>query len=272
MKYGYAYKTSDGVRHEAQIEASSREEVFALLRAQGIRAIKVVASDGSKANGEVRGVRRRVLVASVLTAGVAAGALAFWLGQGRRPSPMPAAPAPTRIAAALPRQEIAGDRLRLAEAGDALFAHRAERFLARFAEPGVAVKVSPDEVPAPDEFLACLDTPIRYADDELTEAIDLKRMVVGMKNELSAYLKGGGGVPDYLRELFRRQSLEAERKAKAARHLNELLKDDDAAALKTAYDYYLKANAQLHAMGIAPLPMPYALLNYQSTIDEEIER
>ena len=52
MKYTYAYKTSDGVRHEAAMEASSREEVFEALRAQGIKAIKVVAADGSKANGE----------------------------------------------------------------------------------------------------------------------------------------------------------------------------------------------------------------------------
>ena len=52
MKYTYAYKTSDGVRHEDAMDASSREEVFVALRARGIRAIKVVAEDGSKANGE----------------------------------------------------------------------------------------------------------------------------------------------------------------------------------------------------------------------------
>ncbi len=51
MKFTYAYKTSDGKRHEAAIEAVSREEVFATLRARGIKAIKVVAEDGSRANG-----------------------------------------------------------------------------------------------------------------------------------------------------------------------------------------------------------------------------
>jgi len=54
MKYTYAYKTSNGARHEAAMEAESREAVFAALRARGIKAIKVVAADGSKANGEVR--------------------------------------------------------------------------------------------------------------------------------------------------------------------------------------------------------------------------
>lgn len=62
MKYTYAYKTSDGERHEDTMEGSSREDVFAALRAKGIKAIKVVAADGSKANGEVRGIRHRVVV------------------------------------------------------------------------------------------------------------------------------------------------------------------------------------------------------------------
>ena len=52
MNYTYAYKTSDGVRHEASMDAESREAVFEALRAEGIRPIKVVAADGSKANGE----------------------------------------------------------------------------------------------------------------------------------------------------------------------------------------------------------------------------
>ena len=54
MKYTYAYKTSDGMRHEASMDAPSREAVFEALRAEGIRPIKVVAADGSKANGSSR--------------------------------------------------------------------------------------------------------------------------------------------------------------------------------------------------------------------------
>ena len=42
MRYTYAYKTSDGVRHEATMNASSREEVFSELR-------KRVKSDIEKA-------------------------------------------------------------------------------------------------------------------------------------------------------------------------------------------------------------------------------
>ena len=41
MRFTYTYKTSDGVRHEAEIEARTRDDAFAALRAQGIRPIRV---------------------------------------------------------------------------------------------------------------------------------------------------------------------------------------------------------------------------------------
>ena len=79
MRYTYAYKTSDGARHEAAMDAESREAVFESLRAQGIKAIKVVAADGSKANGEIRGVRKRIVAAVSATAAVIAGAAVYFL-------------------------------------------------------------------------------------------------------------------------------------------------------------------------------------------------
>ena len=76
MKYTYAYKESNGTRHEEFMEAPSREAVFAALREKGIKAIKVVAADGSKANGEVRGYRLR----TVVLVGVIAAVLGFVVG------------------------------------------------------------------------------------------------------------------------------------------------------------------------------------------------
>ena len=73
MRYTYAYKTPDGVRHEDSMDASSREEVFVELRKRGIKAIKVVASDGSKANGETKFVIRKRFVLIALAAGLAGG-------------------------------------------------------------------------------------------------------------------------------------------------------------------------------------------------------
>ena len=83
MRYTYAYKTPDGVRHEAAMEASSREEVFAALRQRGIRPIKVVAADGSKANGEIRGVRKRAAAAAAVAAALLAGGGVYFLAPDR---------------------------------------------------------------------------------------------------------------------------------------------------------------------------------------------
>lgn len=76
MRFTYFYKTSDGTRHKGRVDAVSREEAFSLLRQRGIRAIKVVSDCGSKANGEVKFVMRKRLVAASLAAGLLAGAVA----------------------------------------------------------------------------------------------------------------------------------------------------------------------------------------------------
>ncbi len=84
MKYTYAYKTSDGARHEAAMDAESREAVFESLRSQGIKAIKVVAVDGSKANGEVRGVRSRTVAVISIAAAALAGGIVYLMVQSRQ--------------------------------------------------------------------------------------------------------------------------------------------------------------------------------------------
>ena len=134
MKYTYAYKTSDGVRHEDSMNAASREEVFAELRKRGIKAIKVVAADGSKANGEVKGVRKRVVAAFVALATIVVGTLAFF--SGTRTAAVVAA----NSAAVSPRHQIYGDPaiMEAFERGDfgEVFSRDGDKMLAIFAHPG----------------------------------------------------------------------------------------------------------------------------------------
>ena len=242
------------------MDAESRDAVFAALRAKGIRAIKVTAADGSKANGEIRGVRKRVLAASVVAAALAAGALAFVVAN------RDAEGLTFRVTAArpLPRQEIHGDRSRIDGAAEKLFATKAERFLARFAEPGRAFSAPECDWPSKAEFEAVLGRPVRIAENEFTEHIDLKRMVEWMKREMRGYLRGSGYVSGYVRDLMKRQQMEIDQREKFRKHLDELvsqgLKASDPSGLSTAYGYWLKANAQLQSMGIHPLPLPDALI------------
>ena len=315
MNFTYTYRSSDGERHTAEIEAESRDAAFARVRAElGIKPIKVVAA-GDHATGEGSGKsaaspRWGVIPVIAFIASVLFIALAVWWFGGRGATALPVSaqepttytvntpqgPVTLQAAEPLPRQMIPGNRQRIEGDRDSIFTNTAERLLSRFAEPGRAVATPADTKPTEAEFRACLREPIRVASNELTEHIDLKRIVSGMKREMRAYLAGGGTVDGYLAELEKRQKLEVSYRERAEQKLNELLSDvngqaarstgDDGRdkrdspagrassgntsdALKAAYAYWLKANAQLQAMGIYPLALPDALRSYQMSLDIE---
>ena len=309
MKFTYTYRSSDGERHTAEIEAESRDAAFAKIRTElGIKPIKVVAEeDGSgksaaSPNSSARtqlsgagGSRSRATVwgAAILAAIllVVLGGVAWWMRSPNHESPatnreLPAAnsdqpitvstpqgPVTLSVATPLPRQAIPGDRQRIEGARNGIFTNAAERLLARFAELGRAVAAPEGEKPTEADFAACLRVPIRLASNELTEHIDLKRIVTGMKREMRAYLAGGGTIDGYLAELEKRQKLEVSYRENAERRLNDMLNGQDARSasgrdsLKAAYAYWLKANAQLQAMGIYPLALPDSLRSYQMSLD-----
>ena len=293
MRFTYTYRSSDGQRHTAEIEAESRDAAFATIRRElGIKPIKVVAA-GDHATGDGSGKRAAsprwgafLVIALIVTALLIALAAWWWL-EGRGPTAQPAgeldalpyqAPTPQgatshTAATPLPRQMIPGDRQRIEGAVGSL-KHPAERLLARFAEPGRAVAALPDERPTEAEFAACLREPIKVAGTDFTEAVDLKRIVTGMKREMRAYIAGGGTTEQYLSELVKRQKLEISYRENAERRLGELLNGERGSdhpkpetrnqKLQAAYGYWLKANASLKSMGIYELPLPDALQGYQA--------
>ena len=250
MKYRYAYKTSDGVRHEASIEAENRDSVFEALRAQGIRPIKVVAADGSKANGE----EVKVKVRGALLA--AAGGLVVF-----------AAVLAAFILLVLPRSSgstsVSGlDQTRRYPIGDAaiiekgiltgwdnVFEHEGDRFLASFAVPGVKAAQRNTTV---KELASALDRRISPNDDDGLEAKQIKAIVEGMKREAHAYITAGGNVVKYGKRLAERQDAEIavyERiktdleRAKATMRGNALI------------DYWETQNNKLRNLGIRPITL-----------------
>ncbi len=277
MKYCYAYKSSDGVRHEAEIDAASRDEAFEILRKDGIRPIKVVAADGSKANGEVRvlGIPRKVVFGAVVMTAVAAAAITWIAGKHGRNANMPTTPAVPaqsgmlrRVAMPLPRQEIHGNRRRLEIAPTNLFDTAIETYLSKFSEPGrevTGVDSPPDDDLRVKELLAVLDVPIHFADDEYTEFVDLKRITAGIKKEMADFIRGGNTPGEYFKALEERQRIEVSHRAKAENRLKEMV--STSAEPAQAYDFWLKANAQLQSMGIYPLPLPDTLRDYQFNLN-----
>ncbi len=290
MRFAYTYRSSDGQRHTAEIEAESRDAAFAKVRSElGIKPIKVVAA-GDHAAGEGSGKSAASprwgvfpVIALIVTIALIALVVWWWLsGRGATaPAQEPAAytvntpqgPVTLRVAEPLPRQMIPGNRQRIEDDRDNVFTNAAERLLARFAEPGRTVAAPKGEQPTEADFAACLREPIRVASSELTEHIDLKRIVSGMKREMRAYIAGGGTIDGYLAELEKRQKLEVSYRERAEQKLNDMLNGQDARSpggrdsLKAAYAYWLKANAQLQAMGIYPLALPDSLRSYQMSLD-----
>ena len=307
MKFTYTYRSSDGQRHTAEIEAESRDAAFARVRTElGIKPIKVVAAEGESGAGRAanvaaapRGGVWRLVAAAVLFAAVFGGVV-WWMQRPNRESQTangeqtaagqdqpitvatPQGPVTLSVATPLPRQAIPGDRRKIEEAvaqerDPPVFRFAAERWLARFAEPGRqppatgGTPVAPDAAkmaaphtsrPASADFEPALREPIRIASTDFTEVVDLKRIVTGMKREMRAYIAGGGTVEQYLAELEKRQRLEISYRDNAERRLNDMLNGQDARSpsgrdsLKTAYDYWRKANAQLQALSVWSQPLP----------------
>ena len=207
MKYTYAYKTSDGTRHEATMVAKSRVEVFAELRKQGIKAIKVVAADGSKANGEIHGVRKRVVAALVAFVALGVGLLSYF--SGTRSSGDLGGSEAAAFATGQDRRQVIGDAA-IIEKGirngwSDVFRLEGERFLASFAIPGVKAG---QRNTSEKEFSAALENKCAVNDSDSLEARQIKAMVEGMKNEARRYLAAGGSIIEYGKRLTERQDAE----------------------------------------------------------------
>jgi len=231
VRYVYVYKTSDGVRHEESIKAASREEVFETLRRQGIKAIKVVAADGSKANGEVivRGIRKRIVVCIVVIAALVAGILSYRAGRS------------AQIAETSPRHWI--------ENVDVCFDRPSERLLACFARPGVEMRES--EIPLVDaafveDFEAALRTSLRIMPEDTPDAVELKRIVEGLKAEARLHLRGGRDYESVIRYFIQRQNTEA---ALRRQILNDVQQDSSAERTQRLR----KAMEMLEILGFQPI-------------------
>ena len=240
MKYFYAYKSSDGIRHEASIEAPSRDEAFAMLRKEGIRPIKVCAQDGSKENGAPKAFRwRAAAVLAIVAGGVLWGLVSvysvdtFETDETRR--------YPIGDAAIIEKGILTG--------WSDVFADEGERFLASFAVPGVKAGQRNTTVGEIEEALGRKIAP--DANDSL-EARQIKAMVEGMKREAREYVRAGGNIVEYGKRLTERQDAEIA--------IYERTKTDMERAKATLggielIDFWEEENDKLRSLGIRPVTL-----------------
>ena len=209
--WAYAWKSLDGVRREETIEAPSRDEAFRLLREKGIRPIKV--------DQVLRPIDRAINFARrfgiVLVVAVVVFAVTRFMDRGGRLAPHnePVAEptleigevaASGRVATPLPRKQVSVVGIDLAAA----FKYEGERYLARFASPGVLDGI--DTRSLPEDTIESLKSRIIIQEDDSQEIIDLKRIVAGIKEDVSRFLASGKSLPNIAEWLALRQQMEAD--------------------------------------------------------------
>ena len=188
------------------MNAASRDEVFKALREKGIKAIKVVAADGSKANGEVRGVRKRVVAALVIGVSLLVGGAVFFSLQSTNSSLL----TPNSSLIHSPRHQIYGDpaivggleRGELAE----ILPRLGDQLLAIFAQPGKFMcphgfdprRLNPKDGAALAEYAStelAAERDLEINPEDSREVCELKQIVNGIRQELREYLANGNGTP-----------------------------------------------------------------------------
>ena len=231
--------------------AKSREEVFAQLRKRGIKAIKVVAADGSKANGEIHGVRKRVVTVLVAFVAVGVGVVAYF--SGTRSNGDLGGSVATAFATGQDRRQVIGDAA-IIEKGIRngwadVFELEGERFLASFAIPGVKAG---QRNTSEKEFTLALEAKCEIEPSDSLEARQIKAMVEGMKNEARSYIAAGGTIVEYGKRLTERQDAEIA-------VYNRVKADLDKARSSMPDDafiaYWEKRNDELRNLGIKTVPL-----------------
>lgn len=249
MRYIYAYNTKDNERREATIVASSVDDAFKALRAQGVKPIRVTLAPGLL--NKVQSLGKRWLAIVVLSA-IALGALLVANSYKRVAESNVEA---QDLLSATMRRQLFGD-MAVIEKGIKtgwadVFEHEGERFLASFAIPGVPAGQRTATV---EEIQAALGRSIAVHPDDPIETKQIKSMVEGMKAEAREFIADGGSIKRYGQRLVQRQEMELMYYSRVKNEIDRLVKDKRPAdEIERVWE---ERNAMLRRMGIKLVAMP----------------
>lgn len=243
MRFLYWYKTKENEQRTGELSAASREEVYRLLRKDGIKAFKVELAPGLWNRIQTIGKRGFAIIALALALVVT---LAVYLTSEE--------PASASFQTDQTRRQVIGDAAVIEKGirtGWAdIFELEGERFLASFAIPGVKAGQRNTTV---EEIKASLDHFAAVSTDDGIEARQIKAMVEGMKRELRAYLAAGGTIIEYGKRLVERQDSEIAVYERTKNEIETAQKTLSAAELETLWE---KRNGELRNLGIRLVALP----------------
>lgn len=245
MKFTYIYNSTDNVRHTGIVRAKSKEDAYSTLRSQGIRPIRV--DDAPGLFNKLFGKGKRWIAIVVLAVAFAAAIALMLRYRSIAENIVEQSIEPTH------RHQIYGDpalmdKMERSQFRD-VFDDDADRLLARFAQPGTSVLFdSPDWRDKSASILASAKFPeILIQESDPREVIELKRIVMGMREEFKRYMEAGTGTPKtFILRLAERQRREHQILLTAKKDLEGVT---DAAKWE-------EVNDQLRNLGLPTLLMP----------------
>ena len=237
-KFHYFYQSKENKNLDGWIVAKSRDDAYAQLRKQSIKPYKVVGKDP---------IAWKRWAAIAVLAVALAGTYA-WLALRSEP----VAPDEQFV-----RHQIYGAesvvRNGMSTEWSACGLDEGERYLARYAQPGIRVAYRRRTPETASAVEAALARHLEVEDSELLEYRQLKQIVESIKDELRAYIKRGGNVDGFLDRLQERQDQEVAYYNAANQELENAkatMPEDE------LYNLWAAKNAELRAIGLPMLKEP----------------
>ena len=237
-KFHYFYQSKENKNLDGWIVAKSRDDAYAQLRKQSIKPYKVVGKDP---------IAWKRWAAIAVLAVALAGSYA-WLALRSEP----VAPDEQFV-----RHQIYGAesviRNGISTEWSACGLDEGERYLARYAQPGIKVAYRRKTPETASAVEAALARHLEVEDSELLEYRQLKQIVESIKDELRAYIKSGGNVDGFLDRLQERQDQEVAYYNAANQELENAkatMSEDE------LYNLWAAKNAELRAIGLPMLKEP----------------
>lgn len=248
MKFVYAYRDSQNVRHDDVIIASSKDDAFKKVRALGRRPFFVDLAPGFWNRLQAIGKRGAAILILALAL---IGALIIVFRRGQ--------PAELDYFDSSMRRYPLGDSALIDEGirtGWAnVFALQGDRFFASYAIPGVVPAVrdtTEDEIRqalTPEQPSSSVDL-----DPSSIESRQMRAMVNGVKEELREYLAAGGTITAFCVRLKQRQYEEVSCYQRATTEIETAV--DRGADARSVTEIVNRNNIQLRQLGIRTIPMP----------------
>ena len=248
MRFVYEYRTADNSRHTGAVDARSRDDAYAALKARGIRPSRVEEAPGFL--NALFGKGKRWLAIGVLCA--LCVVLVVIIHSTPTPSTYTSFDDRTR-------RQLIGDAA-VIEKGIAtgwaeVFPDAGERFFASYAIPGVVPAVSSvTEEQLREAIGEGKRDEGRGKREEGIEVRQMRALVEGMKEECRRYIADGTSLRAYCSALRQRQEQEIGYYQRAKAEIEQAAKAGLGRAELLAL--WERRNAQLRKIGVKHVPLP----------------